>query len=182
MDLVFLLKLVVSRLENLEIPYVLTGGVAVSFWGFPRTTHDIDIIIEINASEIERIVDVFKKDFYISRESMKEMLEYGTSFNIIHFKTGLKVDFWPVDRKDPYRISEFKRALKKKIFDKKISIISPEDLILTKLQWYRESESTRHLEDIESIFKVSKLDLDYIKKWAKIHSTIEVLNELIEKP
>ena len=51
MDLISLLKLVVSRLENLKIPYLLTGGLAVSFWGLPRTTHDIDIVIEAKKEE-----------------------------------------------------------------------------------------------------------------------------------
>lgn len=180
MELLSLLKLVVSRLEKLKIPYVLTGGLAVSFWGSPRTTHDIDIVIEIDFSKIDKVFDAFQKDFYISRDSIEEMLERGTSFNIIHFKTGLKVDFWPINKKDPQRILEFKRASKRKIFNKKISIIAPEDLILNKLQWYKRGESTRHLEDIKSILKISGVDLNYIKKWAKTHSTIGIFEKLLK--
>ncbi len=180
MDLVFLLKLVVKRLEDLKIPYILTGGLAVSFWGLPRTTHDIDIVIEAKSEDKDKIVNSFKKDFYISEEAVRQAIEQRFTFNIIHYKAGLKIDFWLV-KKDTFRISEFKRRLKEKIFNKQIYIISPEDLILEKLLWYREGQSTRHLEDIEGILKISKPNLNYIKNWAEKQSTIEILEGILKK-
>jgi len=169
---------VVNRLENLKIPYFLTGGLAVSFWGLSRTTHDIDIVIEAKKEDKDKIINAFKKDFYISEEAVSQAIEQQFTFNIIHFKTGLKIDFW-LTKKEPYKILEFKRRLKKKIFGKEIYIISPEDLILSKLMWHKESESTRHFEDIEGILKISKVDLNYIKKWAEKQSTIKILKEII---
>ena len=180
MDLVFLLKLVISRLEKLEIPYILTGGLAVSFWGFPRTTHDIDIVIDAQEKDKNKIIKIFEKDFYISDIAVSQAIAQRFTFNIIHNKSGLKIDFW-LSKNDSYKILEFKRRLKKKIFGKDIYIISPEDLILGKLLWYKESQSSRHLEDIKSIFDISKPDLNYIKDWAERQSTIEILNEILEK-
>ena len=182
MDPISILKLVVSRLERLKIPYMLTGGLAVSFWGLPRTTHDVDIIIEAEREDKEKIVDTFKKDFYISKEAVSEAIEKKFTFNIIHFKSSLKVDFWLI-KKDPYKILEFERRKKEKIFGKKIYIISPEDLILIKLFWYREGGSSRHLEDIKSILVIqkSKLDLNYIKNWARRQSTVEILENILKK-
>ena len=75
---------------------------------------------------------------------------------------------------------EFKRGLKKKIFGKYIYIISPEDLILEKLLWVKESWSDKHLEDIKSIIGISKPDLNYIKGWAKKTSTYDILEEAIK--
>lgn len=178
MDLISLLKTVVNKLEELKIPYVLTGGLAVSFWGMPRTTHDIDIVIEIGVQKVDEIFRAFQDDFYISRAGIEDMVGRGISFNIIHNETGVKIDFWPIDKKNPHRVSEFKRALKQEVFGKKISIISPEDLIIVKLQWYKDSKSTRHLEDIKSVLKVSKVNLSYIKKWAAQHSTLEIFEKL----
>ena len=180
MEITSLLKLVVGKLDKLQIPYVLTGGLAVSFWGSPRSTHDIDIIIEIDKSYIGGLVKAFQKDFFIQQEVVEEMLRRGTSFNAIHHKTGLKVDFWPVDKKDQHKILEFQRAPKKDIFGKVVSIIAPEDLIIVKLQWYKESESSRHLADIKSILKISQVDMEYIKKWAKQHSTLEIFEQIID--
>jgi len=180
MDLISLLKLVVSRLENLKIPYLLTGGLAVSFWGLPRTTHDIDIVIEAKKEDEDKIINSFKKDFYISEEAVSKAIKQRFTFNIIHYKSGLKIDFW-LTKKNTQRIAEFKRRLKKKIFDKQIYIISPEDLILEKLLWYKEGRSTRHLEDIEGILKISRPNLNYIKNWARQLSTIKILEEVMKK-
>lgn len=179
MDLVSILKIVVRRLEKLKIPYILTGGLAVSFWGSPRTTHDIDIVIDARKEDQGKILDIFKKDFYISKIAVSEAIDRRFTFNIIHFKEGLKVDFW-LSKKDAFRILEFKRRLKKKIFSKEIYIISPEDLILEKLLWCKESRSWKHLEDIRSILEISKPDLNYIKKWARQQSTAEILDEIIK--
>lgn len=76
---------------------------------------------------------------------------------------------------------EFKRARKENVFSKTISMIAPEDLIIVKLQWFRESNSSRHLEDIKSILKISEVDLKYIKNWAERQGTIDILETLIEK-
>lgn len=58
MDLVSLLKIVKKRLTKAGIEYMVTGGVAVSFWGFPRTTHDIDIVIEAKKEDKNKIADL----------------------------------------------------------------------------------------------------------------------------
>ncbi len=158
---------------------MLTGGLAVSFWGLPRTTHDIDIVIGAQKKDKDKIVKIFKKDFYISEEAAGRAIEKEFTFNIIHFKTGLKIDFW-LAKKDSFRILEFKRKKREKIFAKEIYIISPEDLILEKLLWYKEGQSTRHLEDIKGIVKISKIDQDYLKNWAKKQSTIKILENLIK--
>lgn len=180
-DLISLLQLVVSRLEKLKIPYVVTGGLAVAYWGLPRSTHDIDIIIEIDSSKVDAILKAFQKDFYISREGIESMLEHNISFSIIHNESGIKIDFWPVDKKDKHKSAEFKRASKENVFGKKISMIAPEDLIIVKLQWFKDSNSSRHLEDIKSIFKISKVDLKYIKNWAEKQSTSKILEEIIKE-
>ncbi|MBI2041963.1 MAG: hypothetical protein HYT20_03015 [Candidatus Nealsonbacteria bacterium] len=180
MELVAILKTVVHRLEKIKIPYVLTGGLAVSFWGSSRSTHDIDIVIDARKEDQEKILNIFKKDFYISEIAVSDAIERRFTFNIIHLKEGLKVDFW-LSKKDSFRTMEFKRRLKKKIFDKYIYIISPEDLILEKLLWIKESRSDKHIEDIKSIIEISKPDLNYIKGWAKKTSTYDILEEIIDK-
>lgn len=179
MDLVSLLKLVVSRLGKLKIPYLLTGGLAVSFWGLPRTTHDIDIVIEAQRKDRDKIINVFKKDFYISEEAVDQAIEKRFTFNIVHYKSGLKIDFW-LPKRNFFKTLEVKRARKKKIFGKEIYIISPEDLILEKLLWFKEGQSSRHLEDIKGILKISKINQNYLKDWAKKQSTFKVLKDLLK--
>jgi len=180
MDLVSLLKKVVNKLEKLKIPYMITGGIAVSFWGLPRTTHDLDIVIKIKEKDKEKIIEAFKKEFYISERAVTEAIRNQSTFNLIHYRSGLKIDFWMAKETD-FGNLEFRRRKKRKTFGKKIYFISPEDLILEKLLWFKESQSTRHLEDIEGILKISKVNIDYIKKWAKKHSTIEIFDKILKR-
>lgn len=178
MDLVSLLKIVKKRLDKSNIPYMVSGGLAVSFWGFPRTTHDIDIVIEAKKEDKDKIVKLFKKDFYVHPEAVEDAIEKRFTFNLIHYKSGLKIDFWLI-KKDSFGRAEFKRRIKKKIFGEDIFIISPEDLVLCKLLGYGETQSSRRLDDAKSILMTSKVDLKYIKNWAGKQGTIEILEKLL---
>src|SRR3989344_6905452 len=142
MDLVFLLKIVKKRLDKAGIPYMASGGVAVSYWGFPRTTHDIDIVIEAGEKDKDKIIKLFEKDFYISDEAVEEAIKNRFTFNVIDNKSGLKIDFWLIKR-DAFGKSEFSRKIRRKMFGENIYIISPEDLILCRLIGFEETKSDR---------------------------------------
>jgi len=173
-------KEVVRVLERLHIPYMLTGGLAVSFWGRPRATFDIDIVVEIKPEDVPRIVKEFSGDYYIAPHAIYEAISYNASFNIIHRKTQIKTDFYLV-KKDSYSRVRFKRRKVVKILGQKTSIIPAEDLILIKLLWYKESESTRHLEDAQSIVAIQgdNLDKKYLRQWAKRQGTVDILNKIL---
>ena len=179
MDFVFLLKIVKKRLDKAGIPYMVSGGVAVSFWGFPRTTHDIDIVIEAQEKDKNKIIKIFEKDFYISDEAVEEAIKNRFTFNIIDNKSGLKIDFWLL-KKDAFGKSEFSRKIKERMFGEDIFIISPEDLVLCKLMGFEETKSGRRLQDAKSILQTSRVDMKYIKSWAKKQGTIEILNDLLK--
>jgi len=174
-------------LESFKIIYAITGGFAVIIWGKPRFTADIDIIVELvpqNIKPLARALLSIDKDVYVSEDMMRDALEHKGEFNFIHPQTGLKVDFWVRGSKaDIYGKLKFERARIKKINNQEIYFVSPEDLILSKLTWSKDSESTRHLEDIKTIFEIqkSKLNLNYIKNWAERQSTIKILEEVLKK-
>ena len=175
-----LLIKIANILQKLKIPYFVTGGIAVLIWGRPRFTADIDIVIELKLKDIHSLVSALSmlgKANYIDKNMIKDALKHGGEFNFIHGETGIKVDFW-VLRKQPFELSRIKRRVAKYILDQKVYFISPEDLILSKLQWYQQTQSTRHLEDIESILKISKVDLKYVKRWAAKQNTIKILKKI----
>jgi len=181
-----LLFKVAKILEDLKIPYAVTGGFAVIAWGKPRTTADIDIIIELDPKKLTPLAKALlsiDKDVYLSEEAMLDALERKSEFNVIHPQTGLKIDFWVRGTKaDIYGKLKFERSRIKKINNQKIYFVSPEDLILSKLIWYKESQSSRHLEDIKTILEIQKekLDLNYIKNWSARQSTIKILNKILK--
>lgn len=155
-------------LEKLKIPYIVTGGIAVLVWERPRFTADIDIVVDLKLENIEILAKtllLFGKANYIDKKIMKEALKHGGEFNFIHGETGIKVGFWVLER-IPFELSRIKRRVAKNVLGKKVYFTSPEDLILSKLRWYQQSQSSRHIEDIESILKISgkKLDRNYLKQ------------------
>src|SRR3989338_2729332 len=79
------------------------------------------------------------------------------------------------------KLSQLKRRVGKEVLGRTIFFVSPEDLILSKLRWHKEGGSSRQLEDVESIFRFNKkLDFRYLRKWAKIHDTIDILESLLK--
>lgn len=181
----YLLAKIANILQRLKIPYLVTGGMAVLIWGRPRFTADIDIVVEMKTEDINSLTKALSelgKASYIEKNMAEEALRRGGEFNFIHGNTGIKVDFW-VLKKQPFELSRMKRRIVKYILGQKVYFSSPEDLILSKLQWYEQSQSNRHLEDVESILRISgkKLDWDYLKDWAERLGFREILDKLIQK-
>lgn len=180
-----LLVQIAQILERLNIPYLITGGVAVLVWGRPRFTADIDIVVELKTSDapkLERALMELSKAGYIDKESIEKAILQEGEFNFIDGETGVKVDFWILKR-TAFDISRLKRRVFKEILGQKIYFTSPEDLILIKLLWHKKSESSRQLEDVESILKISgsELDMQYLKMWAFRLGVAETLETLLTK-
>ncbi|TAL20457.1 hypothetical protein EPN90_01010 [Patescibacteria group bacterium] len=172
---------VVAILDKLRIPYLITGGMAVFVWGRPRFTADIDIVIEVSpqkAGDLEQAFKAIGEGGYVDREMIQEAITRRGEFNFIDGITGVKVDFW-ISTGDSFDVSRLKRRVAKKILGRDVYFSTPEDLILSKLRWYAESRSARHLEDIQSILALSKedLDADYLKKWLEKLGYVRLWNE-----
>ena len=176
-----LLTKIAKELKNLEIPYLVTGGIAVAAWGRVRATLDIDIVIEIEKNKISPLMSALRKISpagYADEEMAKDALREEMEFNFIDPETGLKVDFW-IRKNNEFSQNEFTRRVPRKVNGQEIYFISPEDLVLRKLQWYKMGKISKHLEDVESILKISKVNLNYIKNWAEKQSTIKILEEIL---
>ena len=177
-----LLLRVTPILSELEIDYYITGGFAVSVWGRPRATFDIDIVIKLVEPEVKSLAKALReisKYGYINEDAAQEAIKNRGEFNFIDPETGLKVDFW-IERGDTRSKLEFERKVKKIIEGKEIYFISPEDLILNKLNWHKQDKSSRHIEDVESILKISgqKLNKEYLIYWVNKLGFQEILSKL----
>lgn len=179
-----LLVKISKLLKRLKIPYLVTGGIAVLIWGRPRFTADIDIVVEFEEKDIEKLRQgllKIGKSGYADADAMREALIEEGEFNFIDGETGIKVDFWLLKKKDQFDASRFKRRVAKKILREKIYFTTAEDLILVKALWYKISPMSRQTEDIESILKISgkKLDMKYLRSWSKKLGLSEILSRLI---
>lgn len=177
-----IIKKVVAALGENKIPYMLTGAIAVNYYGRPRLTHDVDLVVQIQLKDAKKIEKLFEDKFYVAFEGIIDAVKYSTMFNLIHSETGIKVDCWILKHKEYDQLS-FSRRRTKTIFDQEMYISSPEDLIVTKLDWYKQSDIQKHYEDVIGIFEIQqgKLDIEYIKKWAKRFSFLDIVEDILEK-
>ncbi len=168
------LKIVAERLDAAGISYMVTGSLAVNYYAVPRMTRDIDIVVELAERDVDRIVGIFREDFYIDQEMVLRAVREKEIFNIIHSAFVIKVDF--VVRKDSdYRREEFSRRRRVSVGGQGFWITAPEDLILSKLDWAKATHSEMHLADVRNLLSgVSELDRHYLDRWA-VRLSVEAL-------
>ena len=174
---------VADILERHEIPYCLVGSLATSAVGVPRATIDADLIAEFSPSKLKTVVREFASSgFYVSEHAAEDALARGGMFNIIDLSTSFKVDIYMLGKR-PFDREEFKRRIRKRISpesDRQMMMATPEDLVLSKLEWYELGNrvSERQWKDLLGIIKVQEaLDWEYLKKWADNLGLLELLNE-----
>lgn len=145
---------------------MVTGSIAASHYATPRFTRDIDIVVELALADADRVFQLFEPEFYGDPEALRRAARQRGMVNLIHRELVVKVDF--IVRKDsPYRIEEFRRRRRVSIEDLTVSIVAPEDLILSKLVWMKDSGSEIQRRDIEGLLRsVPNLDQTYIEQWS----------------
>jgi len=168
-------------LNRCNIPYLLTGSIAVSYYGRPRATHDIDFVIEIPKEESNKLLTVFKKlgrDFSLDFHQIEQAIVKGNFFDIFHPDSGLKIDFWL--SKNEFDLNKFARKNKIMVNKYTVNLVSAEDILLTKLLWCKKIRSDRHLRDCVGIWQIqkNKLDMTYLNLWANKLTVNKLLEEI----
>lgn len=177
MEQLEVLRKVAEKLRDLDIEYMLSGSVAMNFYGQPRMTRHIDIIISIKETQIRRFIDAFKEEFYIESEMVLKEVSGKGMFNVSLNDYIVKVDF--ILRKDTkYDINAFERRRLVNVGDFEICLISPEDLVPNKLLWAREGNSEIQKRDVKNILMITDdLDFNYLRDWSKRLSVDSLLEE-----
>lgn len=164
-----LVREVVAVLENAEIEYMLTGSVASSLQGEPRSTHDIDLVVALEAPAVDKLLAAFPSPrFYLDKGSILEAIKMKDMFNLLDVEQGDKVDFW-ILTDSPFDQSRFAHRYTEELEGLKIVVSSPEDTILAKLRWAKLSGgSDKQFTDALRVYEVQseKLDMDYLNLWA----------------
>ena len=172
------LKAVAGKLSEAGIPYMVSGSVAMNFYAQPRMTRDIDVVVEALPAAWRRLSALFQQDFHTDEEDIRESLRTRGIFNIIHRAAMVKVDF--IVRKDaPYRRVEFERRRALTLEGTEIWAASPEDLLLSKLDWAKDSRSELQLRDARNlVVSVPEMDWGYLSKWAAELGVAGLLDEV----
>jgi hypothetical protein len=165
-----LLKRVVEALEGSGCPSMLTGSYASSYYGEPRLSHDIDLLVDLPAGSIDALVRHFPPpDYLLQREQVEAAVRDRTMFNLLHIPEGDKVDFWLLTD-DPFDASRFSRRKKEILFGIPVEVSSAEDTILMKLKWSNLAGGSEiQFRDALRVYEVQReaLDAAYIHRWIK---------------
>jgi hypothetical protein len=156
------------RLNRTGVTYYLTGSMASNYWGIPRTTHDLDFVVQLSKAAVTRIVDEFSADYYIDEAAVRAVYDPPHQFNAIDTRSALKVDFW-LAQPEPFDQEMLRRRVQVTLFGEPAWISTAEDVILHQLVWHRVSPSERQLGDAAGVVGVQAdaLDRNYIRQWAQ---------------
>jgi len=175
------LKEIVRRLDSVRIPYMITGSMALVVYARPRMTRDVDLVIACSVADAATLVDIFSPDCYVNARAVREAIASHSMFNIIHNQWILKADF-VVRKNDAYRREEFDRRRQLDVDGMPVWIAAPEDLILSKLNWSKDTGSDLQREDARAIIQsVQDLDWSYLERWAASLGITDLLAE-VRKP
>lgn len=163
---------VAEALEDLEIPYFITGSLATALHGVARATMDVDLVTELRPDKIQPLLNALGNAFFTDEQMIRNALRQGISFNLIHKETMFKVDIFPAGDR-AYDHAQFERRASYTLTEESgqtAYVSSPEDNILSKLEWYRMGGeiSDRQWQDVLNVLKIQKerIDRTYLEFWA----------------
>jgi hypothetical protein len=161
------LSRITTALDRVGIPYMLTGSFASSYYGAPRASQDIDFVIEAAPDQLRALVQLFPSDkYYVDLNTALEANRRGSMFNVLDLTSGWKTDL--IFRKTrPFSMEEFHRRTRITLDGVPVFAATPEDVIISKLEWARLSQTRRHIDDVARILRTRRHVLDdaYLGKW-----------------
>lgn len=174
----------VDLLEAAGVRYMITGSFASSYYGELRATADLDLVVEVDSSDVDRLLSLIDRSrWYVSDNEVRTAQRLRTMANLIDLGSGWKVDL--VVRKDrPFSLTEFDRRRDVVLYGRTVVMASAEDVILSKLEWARESGSERQLRDARSITAVQgrSLDWGYLRAQAATLGVTSLLDQILDDP
>ncbi|MBI3111420.1 MAG: hypothetical protein HYZ01_07600 [Ignavibacteriales bacterium] len=174
------LKIVCARLDGARIPYMISGSTAANLYAQPRATNDVDIVIQVDQGRSEELLNLFQRDFYISKEAVDDAFGGIGMVNIIHQTSVIKFDLI-ILKTDDFSRSAFARRTKETFEGREFWFISLEDLVLQKFLWHKEGGSELQREDVRRLVLANRtrLDVSYCSEWAGRLQIGELMKELL---
>ncbi len=171
-------------LESLHIQYAVVGSLASSAHGVYRATADGDLLARVAPPHARKLAAALGADWYADADAIESAIRAGRSFNLIHIPTALKVDIFPATTE--FHAMQMSRATRITVFPAEeaaeFPVASPEDVLVAKLQWYREGGevSEKQWGDITGILATNpSLDFPYMESWARRLGVIHLLARAI---
>lgn len=156
-------RLILRPLHETGVEYMVTGAVAAIAYGEPRMTNDVDVVARLGDTGAALLLRAFPEEAYyvpppevLEEEARRERFGH---FNIIHHETALRADVY-VAGGDPLHAWALARRHAEAIAGGEVWFAPVEYVIVRKLEYYRQSESDRHLRDVGGIVRISGPEID----------------------
>ncbi len=172
------LRHITQALEQAGILYMLSGSTAMNYYAQPRMTRDIDLVVAIQAVEIARLAVHLGEDYYFDEQAAQAAIAHESLFNLLHHASLVKIDCI-VRKSHPYRQAEFTRRRRVDFGGFPVWIVSAEDLLLSKLDWLKDSRSEMQFRDVRNLVDMApQLDWAYLRHWADQLGILSLLEEV----
>jgi hypothetical protein len=142
----------------------------------------VDIVIDPDRDSLAKLIDLLGAEYYVSRSAALDALEYRGMFNIIDTRNGWKVDL-VIRKTRPFSREEFTRRRPAELMGVQTWVLSPEDSILSKLEWSKGRQSVMQSQDAIHVVitQWNTLDFEYLRRWARELDIVRELDALIEQ-
>ena len=158
-----------ARLELIGLDWVIGGSIASSVHGEPRATQDVDIVVDLRAREVNSLVAALDRDYYVDADAVRDAVTTASSFNAVHYRTALKLDFF-VAGDDAFEAERLALRQRVEMPNGFLYVDTAEHTLLRKLEWYRRGGeiSERQWRDVQAIARIQgeRLDRDRLQLWA----------------
>ena len=162
------IRRIIGHLNQCNLNYMVVGSFASTYYSAPRSTADLDVVIEATSEQLKHLVaELQASDYYAELDAALDALQHESLFNVLDNQNGWKIDL--ILRKSrPFDREEFRRRVPAKLFDIQLFVASAEkDVILSKLEWSKLGGSLRQIEDVATVMAAQwkSLDQAYLSKW-----------------
>jgi hypothetical protein len=172
----------IGLLDEAGIPYMVAGSMGSSIHGRPRATQDADVVIDPTADQLVSFLALLEQNYYVSRDAALEAFHRRSMFNIIDVAGGWKADL--IFRKNrSFSRQEFERRRQVDAMGRMLWVVSPEDTILSKLEWMKGRESDVQYSDAlgVAVAQWGALDSEYLRRWARELGIENMLARLLKE-
>ena len=185
-DLVVALTPLIDVLDRLGVAWYVGGSVASTVHGRFRATNDVDVIADLREEHAGELRAALEANHYVDEESIRDAVRHESSFNLVHYGTGLKIDVF-IAGDSEYETGVRARRVPEQIGDaadtRHLWIASAEDTILAKLAWYRRGggASQRQWRDVQGVIELraAALDMEYLRRWAPVLDIDDLLDQAL---
>lgn len=170
-----LLRTIVELLDAIGIPHMVVGSFASTAHGEPRSTRDLDLVIDPDTEQLDQLLGALDPEhYYVDPAVARDAYRRRSMFNVIEIGTAWKLDL-VIRKARPFSVGELQRRQVTRILGMGVATATPEDTVIAKLEWAKQGASDRQIEDVAGILRVRGPDLDvpYIERWVSELGLVE---------